>query len=375
MIFFSNQGGRGLGLGLCLTGLCIPVAAASTQLGPEIHEPARQEVVLHLGGALDVPTASVAAKLSHAELTQRIRDYLDLSRVTGSPRPLGLAQGLMAGVPEQDWTPELTLLAATILQRLHRFEEADQHLTRLLELQPDNAQAWLTRYSIAMVRGDLSTATQSCKALGETVPGLIAKACSEELASIGWQDSQAYSRLKQHLDADAYAPPVERDYALVTLADMAARMELPDAGEHWQKSLLMDPHDQYRRVRYADWLLAQEQPEAVLALTQGYEDSDALAVMRAIALTRLEDPLRQDLIARLEQRFNEARWRGEFLHAWEYGRFLLDVKLDASKALQVAQSNWETQRAYPDSVLLARASAAAAEQGQRMTSQASEAGK
>lgn len=330
---------------------------------------------MRLGGAEDITTASIEAKLSYAERTQRIRDYIDVSRATGSPRPLGLAKGLMADVPKQDWTPELSLLSATILQRLHRFEEADQQLTRLLEIQPDNAQAWLTRYSIAMVRGDLSTATQSCKALGETVPGLIAKSCSEELASIGWQDSQAYSRLLQHMDTDAYARPVERDYALVTLADMATRMELPEAGTHWQESLLMDPNDQYRRVRYADWLLAQEQPEAVLALTQGYEDSDALAVMRAIAMTRLAHPLRQNLVGRLEQRFSEARWRGEFLHEWEYGRFLLDVKHDAAKALQVARSNWETQRAYPDSALLARASAAAAEQGQHVTSQASEAGK
>jgi predicted Zn-dependent protease len=246
-----------------------------------------------------------------------------------------------------------------VLQRLHRFDEAEADLNKVLQQQPDNAQAWLTRYSIALVRDDLETADRACQYLRQYRPGLLAESCTQEVASYAEQPEQAVSKLSRALEVASGAHPVERDYALVTLAVMASRLHLPEAGTYWQQSLLQDPDDLYRRARYADWLLDQRDPETVVKITQGYEPIDTLAVLRAIALKRTGHPDADALSQDLEQRFAEARWRGEFLHQWEYARFMLDVKNEPDAAFMAARENWKTQRAGPDRELLIRAAAAA----------------
>lgn len=219
----------------------------------------------------------------------------------------------------------------------------------------ENRQAWLTHYSIALVRGDLDSARRACERLQDGRAGLVADSCRQELASFGEEPEQAYEQLTQALGRGDNLNTTERDYALVTQAEMATRLQLPEAGELWQRSLLRDPADLYRRARYADWLLAQKRAQEVLLVTQGFEAVDTLAVLRAIAMTHLQHPQQPRLVGELEERFAEARWRGEFLHEWEYARFLLDVKNDAQAALAAAQANWETQRAPVDRLLLRRA--------------------
>lgn len=379
MIFSpSSKGGRGVRPGfftLFLTTLLLPTNGLAASLGPDISVPSRDTLVLQLSNqAIATLSASAGtANVSARELAQQVRDHIQRSRATGSPRPLGLAQGLLDQVPERRWTPEVYLMRATLRQRLHRFDEAEADLDRVLQAEPDNAQAWLTRYSIALVRNDIETARRACGELGKAMPSLLAESCRQEVASLGEQPQEAYRQLRQAFNDARAARPMERDYALVTLADMATRLNLPSAGQYWQQSLLSDPDDLYRRARYADWLLSNDQPEHALQVTQGYEEIDTLAVLRAIALKRVDDPRQHVLSATLDERFAEARWRGEFLHEWEYARYLLDVQDNASEALEMALANWETQRAYPDRFLLIRAARAAGDQsvlqdlGERMT--------
>jgi tetratricopeptide (TPR) repeat protein len=337
--------------------LFLPFAVAAAPIGPSVSVPAADAVVLQMDDAGLVASAQPA--LSAEDLAYQIRRHIERSRATGSPRPLGLAQGMLARLPQQQWTADVYLMRATVLQRLHRFDEAEADLSRVLQEQPDNAQAWLTRYSIALVRDDLDTAKRACQQLAQYRPGLLAESCRQEVASYGEQPEQAVSSLRQALKDASGARAIERDYALVTLADMASRLQLPEAGSYWQRSLLLDPDDLYRRARYADWLLGQGEPAEVVELTQGYEHVDTLAVLRAIALKRTGHLETTALSEDLEQRFDEARWRGEFLHQWEYARFMLDVKDDPDVAFLAARENWKTQRGAPDRELLIRAAAAA----------------
>ena len=368
MIFSaSNKGGRGARPGffpLILTALLFPVTGLTASLGPDISVPSRDTLILKMSddAIAASPSPATTEDLSAQALAQQVRAHIERSRATGSPRPLGLAQGLLDQVPEQRWTPEVYLMRATLRQRLHRFDEAEADLSRVLQAEPNNAQAWLTRYSIALVRGDIATASRACSELAESMAGLLAESCTQEVASLGEQPEEAFRQLRQAVDAARSASAVERDYALVTLADIASRLNLPSAGDYWQQSLLSDPGDLYRRARYADWLLSNDQPDKALQITQGYEEIDTLAVLRAIALKRLDDPKQQALSEILDERFAEARWRGEFLHEWEYARYLLDVQNDSEGALEMARANWETQRAYPDRELLIRAAQAAGDQ-------------
>tara|TARA_R110000764_G_scaffold90881_1_gene173405 strand:+ start:65033 stop:66088 length:1056 start_codon:yes stop_codon:yes gene_type:complete len=333
-------------------------------IGPDVQIPPREEVVLRIDNSLPViPKAERnSPELSPAILALQVRELIQRSRETGSPRPLGLAEGLLAQVPESEWTPDVYLMRATVLQRLHRFDDAEADLERVLQADPDNHQAWLTRYSIALVRGDIQGAEQACGRLEKVLPGLVAQSCSAELASMGDAPEQAFQDLQLSIQNSRNAHSSERDYALVTLADMTSRLEMPVAGKLWGEALLQAPDDLYRRARFADWLLLNDQAKAVLPLTRDYVAVDTLAVLRAVAMTDLQHPQRQTLTEDLQGRFQEASWRGEFLHQWEYARFLLDVQGDARAGFEMAEANWQTQRAYPDRQLLVRAAIAAGKQ-------------
>ncbi len=356
----SRKGGRGASPGawVILGILCILPGAVVASIGTTVVVPAGDAVVLSRDDtamATAASTALPAPVLSPDRLVQALRALVEQSRASGSPRPLGLAAGLMDRLPASQWTAEVYLMRATIHQRLHRFDLAEEDLDRVLDLEPENRQAWLTRYSIALVRGDLDSARRACERLQEGRAGLVADSCRQELASFGEQPEQAYEQLTQALGNAGSSNAIERDYALVTQAEMATRLQLREAGELWQRSLLRDPADLYRRARYADWLLSQGRDQEVMVLTRGFEAVDTLAVLRAVAMTRLQHPQQLRLVGDLEERFAEARWRGEFLHEWEYARFLLDVKNDAQAALAAAQANWETQRAPVDRLVLRRA--------------------
>ena len=254
----SHKGGPGLCPGLpfsLLMVLLFPLAVAAAPMGPSVSIPAAAAVILQMEESGQ--SAPAQAVMSAEDLVNQVRIHIEYSRATGSPRPLGLAQGLLERLPQAQWTGDVYLMRATVLQRLHRFDEAEADLNKVLQQQPDNAQAWLTRYSIALVRDDLETADRACQYLRQYRPGLLAESCTQEVASYAEQPEQAVSKLSRALEVASGAHPVERDYALVTLAVMASRLHLPEAGTYWQQSLLQDPDDLYRRARYADWLLDQ----------------------------------------------------------------------------------------------------------------------
>ena len=90
-------------------------------------------------------------------------------------------------------------------------------------------------------------------------------------------------------------------------------------------------------------------------------------MLRSIALKQLDDPKLAALKTRLNQRFEEARWRGNLLHKRDLARFLLDVENDPEAAFTYAWQNWQTQREPADTALILRASAAADKPDARQT--------
>ena len=72
--------------------------------------------------------------------------------------------------------------------------------------------------------------------------------------------------------------------------------------------------------------------------------------------------LKDALAAQLQQRFDEAKWRGEVLHKRTLAEYLLYVADRPAEALQVARDNWQSQREWPDRQLLLAAERASGEQ-------------
>jgi hypothetical protein len=134
---------------------------------------------------------------------------------------------------------------------------------------------------------------------------------------------------------------------------------MPEAAAHWQRVLVANPDDLYTRAQLVDWLIRRQQFDRALALTSNYEQVDALAVLRAVAMRQSGHPEADDLTASLDERFAEARWRGNLLHARDIARFELDVKGNAQAAVALALDNWQDQREPADTRLLLRAAEAA----------------
>ncbi|MBX3642963.1 MAG: hypothetical protein KF720_07825 [Rubrivivax sp.] len=297
------------------------------------------------------------------------RAAIDRARRQGDPRELGLAQAVLApwwGL--QQPPPAVRLLRATILQSQHRFDAA---LADLDALRQDRsaplavqAQAGLTQVAVLQVTGRLGDAAQACAALraprfdvlGPAL-SLPARACAAELRSLRGQTTQAAADLALL----AREAPHNRWLALLR-AELAQRMGDDRAALARFREAVDGDAEVYAIAAYADWLLERGRDRAVLELLRTHDaaaGADALALRRAIALQRLQDPLARSAAGALQAQFAAARQRGENLHAREEARLALDVLGQPERALRLAREQWTRQKEPADAVLLLRAAIAA----------------
>jgi tetratricopeptide (TPR) repeat protein len=297
------------------------------------------------------------------------RAAIERARLLGDPRELGLAQAALAPWWSMAQPPAAArLLRATILQSQHRFDAALSDLTALLQDRSAplavQAQAGLTQVAVLQVTGRLNEAAQACAslrpprfdALGPAL-SVPARACAAELRSVRGQSAQAAAELAQL----AREAPDDRWLALLR-AELAQRMGDDAAALARFREAVEGNAEVYAIAAYADWLLDRGRDRAVLELLRAHDaaaDADALALRRAIALRRLNDPLASAAASALEAQFDAARQRGENLHAREEARLALDVWGQPERALHLARDNWTRQKELADAVLLLRAAIAA----------------
>ncbi|WP_342631618.1 tetratricopeptide repeat protein [Marinobacter alkaliphilus] len=299
------------------------------------------------------------------ELADTIQQQILQARRDGDPRYLGYASGLLSQWPENRLTDRLRVLRATVQQSLHQFDDARADLQTVITTANDPAQkrqARLTLANLELVQGRYEQAAAQCQALIESSPGLVADSCQAQVEGRTGQPEQAYQRLQELTFTNSRAGSTERLWAEGTLADLAAQLGDARARNHWQFILSQQPDDLYTRARLADWFLDNDQPDNTLALTEGYEHVDSLAVIQTIAMLQTNHPQATAMITRLKERFSEARWRGSLLHERDLARFQLDVEGQPQQALSHALANWQDQREPEDTRLVLRASIAAGEE-------------
>ncbi len=335
------------------------VMAAPAAIETEFDD---QEILITLPAGTQTPDTPPRNARDAAD---RIQEYLTEARSLGDPRYLGYAQAVLDNWPPERMTDRLHILSATLNQSLHRFETAREQLTRVIEQSDDRAQtiqARLTLANLELVQGRYTPALDHCQQLANEFPGLIAASCSAQVEARTGEPRAAYDALVTRTNRAPAADTIGRIWAEGTLADIAAQLDLPAAEQHWRRVLTLAPDDLYARAQLADWLLARGDNEAVIRLTDDFEQVDSLAVIRAIAMQRLDHPETDRLTARLEERFREARWRGNLLHQRDLARYALDVEGDAPSALTYARENWQDQREPLDTRLLLRAAKAAGDE-------------
>lgn len=298
------------------------------------------------------------------ELAKQVQNDLRLARQNGDPRFLGYAQRALEQWPEDEFTTRLLVLRATLRQSLHHFQAARDDIKKVVNSSHDRtqlAQAWLTKSGLELAQGRYDAAAQACDKVSQYYRGLIAESCHASVTALTGNAQAAYDQLKNNM-ARSRKMGTNRtslSWAEGTLAGIAAQLGLPVAKDHFKTTLKEAPKDLYSRAAYADWLVDHEEFAEAAEVTKGYERVDNLAVLRAIALRHLDDHDADPLIENLHERFEEARWRGNFLHKRDLARFFLDVENDPEAAFPYAWKNWQTQREAFDTRLALRAAQAA----------------
>ena len=289
------------------------------------------------------------------------RGDIQRSRALSDPRYLGRAQAeLSRWYDLPDPPPAVQLLRATIRQSLHDFTGARADLDRVIERDPNDAQAHLTRAVVATVVADYAAARESCAVVAQLTNPLVAMTCEAPIDGVTGHADDAYGKLGAAIDAAPDADPAVRAWSLSSLGELAVvRGDFAAAQKHFADVLAIDADDAYGRAALADVLLYQGKPAEASALLAGRESIDNLLVRRAIAEHRAKGADEARLTKAMDDRIAAAAERGDRIHLREEAMFVLDVRGDAARAVTIARDDWAVQKEMADARLYAKAALAA----------------
>lgn len=301
--------------------------------------------------------AQPSLKASPSALLAAARRSLDAFRRSADLRDLGDAQHALSSISPNERNGLFFLYRGAVRQSLHQFSLAEDDLRKAAASPDTHRQAWLMLFNIAFVQGDYGAAGVACDKL-DAERDLYAASCRAHLRAVKEGEAAvAFSDLKRALAGAALTNLNDsRQWAVVTLADIAERNgDLAVAETYWQLALALEPGHVYSTSRLCDVLVLRGREQAVLAVTKGMLSVDNIALCRAKVLSGQEGAA---LLASVGDRFEQARWRGEFLNKRGYAEYLLLTDQDHATALKMARENWQFQRELPDARVLRRAEAA-----------------
>jgi len=271
---------------------------------------------------------------------------VELSRARSDPRFLSYAQAALRAFWEMPSPPpEVLVLRATLRQSVHDFDRALVDLDRVIVLDPDNAQAWITRSVVLAVKGRYDEAKASCQPLPKLAPELVFAVCETAIDAVTGSAGPAYDRLRTVMGRSPGLSPAENEWVVSTLGEIAVRLGRDaDAERHFRDALTLDPDDPYVLSVYADLLLDLDRPAEVEKLLHGRTDNDNLLLRLALAEARIRA---RDAVAHAEllrDRFDASHLRGDAVHRREEARFILGLEENPKAALALARANWDVQR-------------------------------
>ncbi|MGH8503618.1 MAG: tetratricopeptide repeat protein [Gammaproteobacteria bacterium] len=291
--------------------------------------------------------------------------YINRGRATGDPRYYGYAQAALEPWWDTGNAPAgILVLRADIKQASHDFNGALTDLGSAIEKEPDNINAILTRAIILQVQGRYKAARRDCARLLEAArraPSiqLTATTCAASVASFNGHAARSWRILRDALKRSVGAGTQGMDWALTTLADIAARLgRVHAAKRYFQAALAMD-ESAWLSAAHADFLLQQGRPQQVIELLGGEPGADTLLLLLTLAEQKVDAPRLDEHITLLRDRFAASRQRGDQRHLREEARFTLHLLDQPKAALRLARANWQTQREPEDARIFLQAALAA----------------
>ena len=293
------------------------------------------------------------------------RRYFDLSMAQGDPRYVGYAS---AALTPLDKTPPASNAAywqikGMLQQYSHNFDGALASLDKASLADPTSPDPIAWRAAIQMVQANYGRAQAECETLKPLTTPLFAAGCSQYVlahsgGAAGLQS--AFDTLNAAVKAEPSAAPELMLWELTRLAEMAIRLKrFDEADAYFKQALKLGVTDQFLLGAYADFLLQQKKPEAVITLLADWERSDILLLRLALAGKATNHKKASDWASNLRDRFIEAAKRGDRLHEQEAARFELDIENNPKKALALATNNYKLQKEPRDAEVLMRCALAA----------------
>lgn len=334
---------------------------ASTLAQAEPFVPTRDDLILErlprsLATSSDIPLEDTTS-----QTLASAKRYLLAARESGDLRYLGYAEALLSPWgASSDASAELLLIRATLHQAQHRFDAALDDLSRVLALEPDNAQAWLTQAVVQQVIGNLSESRRSCARLLGLTSTMVIATCSAAASADLERLEHTYRLLTDHLGNATSTP--EHRWTLNVLAETAARLGHWDAAEtHYGAALALPGEDVYTLAALARLHLERGQPTAVLTLLATAPESDELLLLRARAARAVQNRDWPRLREQVARKVAAIQQRGDDTHPGFVAEAQLHVLDDPEQALSQARAQWQRQREPRDLHLLLSAARAAGE--------------
>lgn len=278
------------------------------------------------------------------------RAYINYGRSTGDARFLGRGLAVIEPWLQQSPVPvPVAVVHATILQSRHFFAASQQELQSILKRDPGNVQAWLTLATVAMVQGDYKLANRSCVHLASVGGDFMGIACSASLRSLTGHAAQAYRLFSMIEHPGPKAPPAIKAWIQGLMADTAKRLgRAREADAHYREALQLTPGDNFLLADYADFLLDHSRAWNARNLVADYTQSDTSFMRLVFAEAALGSSRTQRDIQQMSARFAAMDQRHTHVYRREQARFVLYLKHDPPRALQLAEKNWTVQRAPKD---------------------------
>lgn len=142
---------------------------------------------------------------------------------------------------------------AKALQHHHRFREAEQLLSSVIESEPRNVEATLLRAQIRIHMQDADGAMQDCSTLLRLTDVLTSTVCVAQVRALKGDTERAFALVTSALDREQGTPAV-RSWGAGVAAELAGRRGDSVSAERWYAvALELDPHGHYPKAAYADW--------------------------------------------------------------------------------------------------------------------------
>lgn len=296
--------------------------------------------------------ASAPRDLSIELDLEQIQNLLNYAYLQGDPRALGQAIALLQRQTARTNDLPHLLLRAQAAQANHQFAEATRLLNTIKQQQPNHSDVYLQLASIELVEGNFTTARQHC----EQIRGLDALAlrllCLAQVDAMTGKLQATADKLHSLAPLLSTLNASQQLWVQLIQADLALRLN--DKTINTRVFAQLPTDNIPALMARADWLLAQQQWQAVDDLLKNHTEHEGLLIRWVTSKQRLKHVDAQKYQQLLAERISQWRQRNDQAHHREQASYALLAE-SASQSLRLARENWQTQRETADFVIYATA--------------------